>query len=192
MARTARRRSATDVYHVTVRGTGKIALFHDDHDRQLFLHLLARVVRQFDWRLYDYCIMGNHVHLLIDAELEQLSAGMHRLFTGFAQHFNRKYGRVGHLVQNRFKSEPVERDGHAMAVSPYIALNPVRAGICDHPGDYAWSGFRAIAGRRKPPRWHTVSWVRSWLAEDPAEAAQRYVAVCERMLAPPATKEGGA
>jgi hypothetical protein len=75
-------------------------------------------------------------------------------------------------------------------VIPYIALNPVRAGICSHPGDYAWSGFRAIAGRRKAPRWHTVSWARSWFAEDPAEGAQRYADACERRIAPSGTKEG--
>ncbi len=188
MARQPRKRSANDLYHVTVRGTGKIALFHDDADRRLFLILLGIVVRRFDWRLYDYCIMPNHVHLLVDAELDDLSRGMHRLLTGFTQTFNRKYGRVGHLVQNRFKSTPVDTDGHISAVIPYIALNPVRAGITDHPGDYQWSAFGAIAGRRRAPRWLTIRWVRHWYAEDPAEGAQRYVDACVRRIVPPVTK----
>jgi putative transposase len=108
---------------------------------------------------------------------------MHRVLTGFAQTFNRKYGRVGTLLQGRFKSKPVESGGHIENLIPYIALNPVSAGFCEHPADYPWSACAAIAGRRRAPDWLAIEWVRSWYAEDTAEGAQRYLDVCLRRAA---------
>ena len=97
--------------------------------------------------LYSYCLMGNHLHLLLKAGSEPLSGLIKRMGIRFAAWYNHKYQRTGHLFQDRFRSEPVENDAYLLAVYRYIALNPVKAGLCSEPEDYPWCSYSAIAGK---------------------------------------------
>jgi putative transposase len=125
-------------------------IFRDDDDRLLFLKLLAEEVTRCNWILQDYSLMGNHYHLAIGTPECTLSKGMHRLLTRYAQRFNRRHGRRGHLFQERFKNVLVEEESHATVLTRYIALNAVRAGLCTRPEDWRWSSYAARAGYAAP------------------------------------------
>jgi putative transposase len=129
-------------FHVTARGTGGIFVFLDDVDRQVFVSLLQHVSERFVWRVDAWCLMGTHFHLLVEATREQLSASMHLLNTIYAQRFNRRHGRRGHLFEERFASWLIEDEPHMEATIAYILENPVRAGLCDDARDWVWSWSR--------------------------------------------------
>ena len=131
------------VYHVTARGTGGISIFMDDVDRAAFLHLLEQVRRRFRWSLSAYCLLGTHYHLVVETECERLSRGMHRLNGIYAQRFNRRHQRKGHLFEERFSSWVVRDELHLQATWRYVLANPVRAGLCRYAEDWPWSGFEA-------------------------------------------------
>lgn len=132
------------------RGNDGMIIFRDDDDRHLFLKLLAEEVGRCNWILHDYSLMGNHYHLAIGTPECTLSKGMHRLLTRYAQRFNRRHGRRGHLFQERFKSVLVEEESHATVLTRYIALNAVRAGFCTRPEEWRWSSYAARAGYAEP------------------------------------------
>jgi putative transposase len=140
MPRIPREQLPDGIYHVTQRGTGQIAIVHDDIDRLVFVRQLLDVVRRFGWLCYVYCLMDNHFHLVVETERLWLSGGMHRLDFLHAQRFNRRYERVGHLFQNRFGVRVVEDDDDLAAVCVYVLSNPVRAGLCERIEDWPWSG----------------------------------------------------
>ena len=141
------------------RGDAKQCIFVDDRDRQSFLDLLGECVTRFQWILDAYAIMPNHFHLLVQLTEETLSRGMHWLNTSYAVAFNRRHNRVGHVLQGRFKSPPVERETYLLELIRYIVLNPVRANIVKRPEDYRWSSYRATIG---------LAPAKSWLAVDDA------------------------
>lgn len=143
--RIARRQSEADIYHVLARGTGRQLIFEDDADRREFLSIMEDSLVRTDAELYAWCLMGNHFHLLIHAPLGRISECMRLLCGGYARSFNEKYGRVGHLFQERFKSEPVEDDGYLLTVVRYIHLNPSEAAIADF-NEYAWSSYGEYLG----------------------------------------------
>ena len=129
MPRTARIPSASGCYHVVLRGIGKQILFEEDEDYRRFLHTLERYLRDEKADIYAYCLMENHVHLLLHAD-SGLDRLMKRIGTSYAYYFNEKYSRSGHLFQDRFSSEPVEDEAYLLAVVRYIHNNPQKAGIC--------------------------------------------------------------
>ena len=137
--RTARKKCESDVYHVVVRGVGKQILFEDDTDRRFFLDTLADQRAGHGVRLYAWCLMLNHVHLLFRAPLENISAMMRALETRYAGYFNARHARTGTLFQGRFTSVPVESDEQLLQAVRYIHRNPVGAG---EPIDGPWSSFR--------------------------------------------------
>jgi putative transposase len=112
----------------------------DDEDRVYFVGLLRGTIRRFSWRFYAYCLMTNHYHLLIGASREALSQGLGRLNGFYAQAFNKRHGRRGHLFGERFSAFVVEGDDYYEAVCRYILLNPVRAELCETPNQWRWSG----------------------------------------------------
>jgi putative transposase len=115
-------------------------IFHDDIDRQLFLARLRRLVPELHWKCFVYCLMTTHFHLLVEASLEELSMGMRRLEGPYAQQFNAKHGRAGHLFQERFHARVVRDELHFARAYEYIRNNPVDAGMCPTPHDWPWSG----------------------------------------------------
>jgi putative transposase len=153
MARPLRIELAGALYHVTSRGNARQAIYLDDDDRRLFLHRLAGVVCAHGWRCLAYCLMPNHYHLLVETPRPNLSRGMQRLNATYAQGFNARHERVGHVLQGRFSAILVEREGHLLEVSRYVVLNPVRAGLVASPEAYAWSSLRATVGFDPVPTW---------------------------------------
>lgn len=124
------------VYHLTARGDRRGDIFLDDTDRQTFLRLLEKEVRQQAWRLFAYCLMSNHYHLLVETPDGNLVAGMRRLNGAYTQAFNRRHGRVGHVLQGRYKSIVVDRDAYLLELARYIVLNPVRANMVKRVEDW--------------------------------------------------------
>ena len=141
MPRQARIKSKTGTYHVMLRGINQQQIFEDNEDSEKFLQVLkdCKAISEFD--LFAYCLMGNHIHLLIQEKKEQIDQIMKRITTRFVYWYNIKYQRIGHLFQDRFKSEPVEDDGYFLTVIRYIHQNPVKAGICKKVQDYEYSSY---------------------------------------------------
>ena len=129
MSRQARAKSSTKIYHVMLRGINKQQIFFDEQDCKKFIKTLIDCKKISGFKLYAYCLMPNHIHLLLKAENEDLSVIMKRIGCRFVYWYNAKYQRVGHLFQDRFKSEPVEDDEYFLCALRYIHLNPVEAGI---------------------------------------------------------------
>jgi len=134
-----------------MRGINREPIFHDDEDRCHFLNLLihARLPDAFD--LYAYCLMVNHVHLLICEQSDDISRTMKRINSRYASWYNTKYDRIGPLFQGRFKSLNIEDDCYLLSVLRYIHLNPVKANLTESPEDYAWSScHKYYAASEKP------------------------------------------
>ena len=138
-------RSEGDVYHVVARGTGRQLIFEDESDRRLFLSLLSKGLSDYDAVLYAWCLMGNHVHLLIRAPIERLSQLMKMVLGTYARRFNEKTARVGHLFQSRYGSEPITDDEYLLTVIRYIHENPRKAGLASTEA-YPWSSYGEYIG----------------------------------------------
>lgn len=151
MSRPLRIEFAGALYHVTSRGNERKPIFLEDFDRLRFLDLLEDVVDRYSWRVYAYCLMDNHFHLLIETLRPELARGMKRLNSVYAQRFNRRHERSGHLLGDRYHALLVEREEHFLEVARYVVLNPVRAGICERPEEYRWSSYRATSGIEPEP-----------------------------------------
>jgi len=141
MPRTARLIIEDGCYHTITRGIRKIRSFIDDSDYQRYLKLLAKYKKKFQFKLYGWCLMPNHPHLIISSN--SLSKTMHAINFSYAQYFNYRYSKVGYLWQNRFKSYVVNKDKYLLNLVAYIEYNPVRAKIVGNPEDYKWSSYRA-------------------------------------------------
>ena len=129
MPRTARRQSSTGIYHIMMRGIGKQNIFEDDLDKKKFIQILASTKEKSGFRLFAYCLMNNHVHLLLKAENDPPEIIIKRIGSNYVYWYNTRYERVGHLFQDRFKSEPVENDDYLKTVIRYIHYNPVKGGF---------------------------------------------------------------
>jgi putative transposase len=162
------------VYHLIARGNARGRLFLDDDDRVRFLLTLSRVVDRFGWACHAYCLMDNHYHLVVETPRPDLSAGMRQLNGVYAQRFNERRDRCGHVFEGRFRSILVEKETHLLAVCRYVVLNPVRAGMCADAGSYRWSSYRATAGAACPPTFLTTTWILSNFADSRAAAQARY------------------
>src|SRR5215204_1891053 len=128
------------IFHVTVRGVAKQEIVRDDFDRAAVVARIVDAENRFGWRLYAYCLLDNHFHLVVECLRERLSDGMHRLNGMYAQRFNERHGRVGHLPQERFGARLVGDDEHLGRACAYVFASPERAGLCG-PGDlWPWSG----------------------------------------------------
>jgi REP element-mobilizing transposase RayT len=174
MSRPLRLDHAGALWHVTARGNERREIFVDDGDRREFLRLLGRTVDLFGWRLHAWVLMGNHYHLLAGTPEATLSRGMRQLNGDYAQCFNRRHGRDGHVFQGRFKAILVQRETHLLEISRYVVRNPVRAGLVASPGDWAWSSYRATAGLEPGPEWLDAAPVLERLGTRRAAAVARY------------------
>jgi putative transposase len=143
MPRGPRKRSNTGIYHIILRGTNKQRIFHDEADYQTFLEGLRKYNSMGCYRLYAWCLMPNHLHLLLQetVESEPIDKIMRRLDTWYVFRYNRRYERSGALFDGRYKSETVENDGYFLTVLRYIHRNPVKAGIAVSPALYPHSSY---------------------------------------------------
>lgn len=146
------------IWHITSRGNERREIFRDDNDRHEFIQFLTQVIGERRWLLHAWVLMSNHYHLLIETPEIGLSRGMKSLNREYAEYFNWRHDRIGHLFHGRFKGILVEREGHLLELVRYIVLNPVRAGMVRYAGDYAWSNYRTTAGMEPPPKWLEVDW----------------------------------
>ena len=143
MSRQARKYSESGIYHVMFRGIDRQLIFEEKQDYTFLLQILQECKELCNFELYAYCLMGNHVHLLLRVLDDNLETIMKRIAGRYVYWFNIKYKRIGHLLQDRFKSEPVEDDAYFLTVLRYIHQNPVKAKICKKPEDYPYSSYAA-------------------------------------------------
>ena len=141
MSRTARQKSGTDIYHVILRAINRQQIFYDEEDYETFISLLDRFKEVSHYEIYAYCLMGNHIHLLIRTPEEPLDKVFRRIGASFVYWYNLKYQRAGHLFQDRYISEAVEDDRYFLTVLRYILRNPVKAGLCSSPAEYPYSNI---------------------------------------------------
>src|ERR671930_779582 len=146
MARPHRPQIAGGIYHVYARGNKRADIYRDDVDRMTYLHLLERVVVRQDWRCLSYCLMPNHVHLLLETPEPNLADGMRRLHGDYAHLFNERHGDVGHVFQGRYGSVTITTDEQLVVALAYIAHNPVKADLAESAAGWAWSSHRAVVG----------------------------------------------
>jgi REP-associated tyrosine transposase len=130
------------IYHLGTRGVDHCTVYVDDDDRLAFLALLASVVEDYCWKIHTLCLMTNHYHLVVETEQWLLSLGMQRLNGRYAEEFNRKFKRSGHLWGDRFWTRVVQSEEYLVEVCEYVLNNPVRAGLVAHARDWPWSHSR--------------------------------------------------
>jgi REP element-mobilizing transposase RayT len=135
-------------FHVTSRGVEGRPVVLDDDDPRAFVGLLKLVAIRFRWRVHAYCLMDNHVHLVVETRPELLSRGMHRLLFRHAQRFNLRYGRKGHLFGDRFSARVIRHLRYLVNACAYVRWNSVRAGLAATPADWRWGG-RLLPRRRR-------------------------------------------
>ena len=147
MPRSYRVKSLTDTYHIMIRGVNKEIIFCDDNDKEKFLQVLEYYLSKYEIEMFAYCLMDNHVHFLIRAR-ENLNKFMQSIQTVYALYFNKKYNRIGHLFQDRFKSIPVEEEKYLLECVRYIHQNPVKAKISSID-KYMWSSYSEYISKSK-------------------------------------------
>ncbi len=141
MPRYSREKSETGIYHIMVRGVDRMSIFREEEDYHRYLETLLRFKKTDNYEMYAYCLMSNHVHLLIKEVGDTIHRFMKRLGVSYVSYFNKKYNRVGHLFQDRYKSESIQSEQYLLCCSRYIHNNPIVAGLVKHPEDYIWSSF---------------------------------------------------
>lgn len=142
MPRAARRISSTGIYHIMLRGIDCQKIFKDRNDFSRFLIILRECKNRSNYKLYAYCLMPNHVHLLLKSENESIDTIMKSIAGRYASWFNFKYQRKGHLFQDRYKSECVENEEYFLTALRYIMQNPIKAKLESKMGVYTWSSYR--------------------------------------------------
>lgn len=173
MPRKPRENVAGGIYHAYAHGVARERIFRDDVDRHTYIWLLGRVAPEHRWRCLAYCLMENHVHLLLETPEGNLSEGMHRLQGGFAQVFNARHGRVGHVFQGRYGAVRITSDRQLWTTARYIARNPVEAGLCQKPTDWAWSSHSATLDGSEPD-WLDVARLLSFFGPQEDAARETY------------------
>ncbi len=146
MPRQARKKSESGIYHVMLRGINRQQIFEDAEDCYKFLTILNEYKAISEYSIYAYCLMGNHIHLLLKEGTESLEQVFKRICGKFVYWYNAKYQRSGHLFQDRFKSEPVDTQEYLQMVIRYIHQNPVKAKLCKQISEYAYSSYAEYLG----------------------------------------------
>ncbi|MFZ5753516.1 MAG: REP-associated tyrosine transposase [Bacillota bacterium] len=176
MARYPRRMSHTQVYHVMLRGNEKKDIFLDDQDRNQFIDTLGKMKEDKNYYIYAYCLMDNHVHLLIKEANDNIARIMKRITVSYVYYFNKKYARVGHLFHDRFRSEIIDNDSYLLAAARYIHNNPVKAGLVKSAGNYKWSSYKAyVCGERARGNLISTEFLLSMFSEDPKIAVREFI-----------------
>ena len=141
--RCAREKSKTGIYHVMIRGINRQRIFLEAEDYDAMLKSFQHVVEKNKCDILSYCLMSNHVHLLLKEKDENLSKAMQSIEVSYVWWYNERYERVGHLFQNRYLSVPVEDEAYLLGVLRYIHRNPIKAGIVKKLDEYKWSSYNA-------------------------------------------------
>lgn len=136
-----RKESSTGVYHVIVKGIAHERIFYQTREKNKFIKIILKYSEKYAVKIYAYCIMSNHTHLMIWAEISVLSLFMARILAEYAYYYNYKHNRNGHVFQNRFTSECIETEIYLWNCLRYIHMNPVKAGIVSDPLSYRFSSI---------------------------------------------------
>lgn len=147
MPRVARSKSRTGIYHVMLRGINRQTIFEEDEDKRKFLETLEKYKGISKFEVYAYCLMDNHIHLLIKEKEESISVSMKRISSSYVYWYNTKYERCGHLFQDRFKSEKIETKMSFLRVLRYIHQNPLKAGLAKTVFDPSWTSMQEYLGK---------------------------------------------
>ncbi len=175
MARPLRIEFPGALYHVIARGNERKPIVRDDGDRESWLGAVERASSRFALEIRAYCLMNNHYHLLLGTLRANLSRALRELNGAFAQRFNRRHGRSGHLFGGRYKAILVEREPHLLELSRYIVLNPARVAVASASYEsWPWSSYRATAGLAPAPGFLRPELVLAKFADEPATARRRY------------------
>lgn len=157
-------------YHVFAHATGNESLHRDGTDRERFLSVVEQTVEKFDLELHFYVVLSTHHHLLVTTRQPNLARAMQYLQGVYCQTYNRRHGRRGHLVAGRYGANLVESESYAAWLVPYLALNPMRAGLVDRPKDWPWSSYASLIGLAPEPRFVRSSSVLEQFHPDPSRA----------------------
>jgi putative transposase len=149
MPRQARRKSKTGIYHIILRGINRQILFEENEDKEKFIDTIKQYKEKSGYKVLGYCLMDNHVHLLLQEGKETMDNTMKRIGVSYVYWYNWKYKRSGHLFQDRYKSEPVEDEEYLVAVLRYIHQNPLKAEVVHAIRDYKWSSYHEYIQRSK-------------------------------------------
>jgi len=141
MPRYPRKKSESGIYHIMVRGINRQNIFEDEEDKLRLLTTLERYRNEQICEVYGYCLMDNHIHLIIKETGDTISTIIKKVSGSYVYWYNNKYDRTGHLFQERYKSEVVETEGSLLRVLRYIHQNPLKAGIVKEIADYKWSSY---------------------------------------------------
>jgi len=182
MARKPRIHFPGALYHVMLRGNGGQDIFTSDVDRIRFCLLLQEGVERYKHRIHAFCLMGNHVHLIIQVGSESLSSIMQNVSFRFTRYFNTQQRRRGHLFQGRYKAILVDEDSYLLQLVRYVHCNPVRSGIVKNPDEYQWSSHMAYLGRISIS-WLTRTLVLSQFTKSQEEAIELYADFVEQGIA---------
>ena len=174
MPRKARLDIADTIYHITCRGDRREPIYRDEVDRRNWLRILGEVCKQHRWRVYAFCQMGNHYHLVAKPLQATLSIGMHSLNSGYTQRFNARHMESGHVFQGRFHSEVVHRQAHLLELMRYVVLNPIRAGMVATPAGWPWSSYWMTCDAALAPSWLDTQWVLAQFSDNHTAAVAAY------------------
>lgn len=144
-------------YHIINRGNRKEKIFQKVTDYKYYLALLEKAVYKYDFKVYGYCLMPNHLHLQVETGEVKTGVFMQFINSCYARYFNQKYDLVGHVFQGRYKASWIQDFRYDLQVSRYIHLNPVEAGLALAPENYRWSSFYAFLDYQELPGYHLVS-----------------------------------
>jgi putative transposase len=169
---------AGGVFHVYARGNDRGVIYRDDSDRRMYLRMLRGTVRQQRWRLLAYCLMENHVHLVMETPHANLAGGMQRMHGLYAREFNTRHRRSGHLFQGRYGAVPIKTDEQLVGAAVYVAMNPVEAGLCSRPDEWPWSSHAAVIDGMWSD-WIDVPRLLGIFGRDADEGRRRYAALFE-------------
>jgi len=138
-------------FHVIARGNHRNDIFRDEIDYELYLNYIKDAMEYYENKYYiiAYILMTNHVHLIIKTTDLDISNFIKRIHSRYAWNFNKKYNYIGHLFQDRYRSELIEDDKYMLQVSRYVHLNPVKANMVEKPEDYQWSSYRMYIGEKE-------------------------------------------
>lgn len=147
MPRKARKKSSTGIYHVMLRGINRQIIFTDKEDYEKLIQKIEEYKELCQYEIYAFCIMSNHIHLLIKEGKEDLGIVFRRIGASYVYWYNLKYKRSGHLFQDRYRSEAVENEDYFLKVIRYIHQNPIKAGITNDLKKYPWSSYNEYFGK---------------------------------------------
>jgi putative transposase len=179
--RQARQKSKSSIYHIMIRGANRQEIFHDEEDCRKFLDTIAKYKGKTEMNVYAWCLMSNHVHLLLKEGKEDVSVTMKRVGVSFVSFYNWKYRTTGHLFQDRFKSEKVETINYLLTVVRYIHQNPVKAGMVNRAEDWKWSSCPGYYDKEVYPRdLPDKTFILQMFSPEPSIAKERFKEFNER------------